>query len=385
MTTDVQTVAQLVIQGDFDQVQRLETRQLVTTTDQANRTVLMLAADSPRIPAQAEKCILYLIKLGADTKAIDESGNTAAHLAARQDNVRLLALMPFNAKWLQNSQGLTPLMEAAQTGSWSCAKHLLHLLRQWSHIEWTETDKKEAGSSDLPKQNGGGKGPEKPKNERKRLLGLKDLNVLTAVDIATRNGHEELAGYIEREMRLVVTIGGLISGLTPKELSVREELQRFAEAGDFRRLQRMATRDNCDLPDKWGRTAAMWAAGNSKCNDEELWKQLLQLADPTCAYVGADNSLHYAARSGNSVAASALLDAGALTNARDHSSYTPLMLAAKYAPAATAASVGRVLLDAGSDWSLKDRDGKTALELAVEKGKSELAELLRRYEGRSYF
>uniref|UniRef100_A0A1I8FK12 Protein kinase domain-containing protein n=1 Tax=Macrostomum lignano TaxID=282301 RepID=A0A1I8FK12_9PLAT len=38
-----------------------------------------------------------------------------------------------------------------------------------------------------------------------------------------------------------------------------------------------------------------------------------------------------------------------------------------------------------ADWSLKDRDGRTALDLATQNGKSELAELLRGYDGKIYF
>ncbi|PAA83579.1 hypothetical protein BOX15_Mlig015152g1 [Macrostomum lignano] len=360
---DLQTLAHDVIRGDFSQVRRLATRQLVSSADAARRTVLMLVADAPETPVKSEKCILYLFEVGANPKAADANGDTAAHLAARRDHLRLLTLLSFDAKWLRNDNGATPLMEAARTGSWKCAKHLLHLLRQAMFNEC--------------RQHGNSK--------RSRLLGLEDREGRMASDLARLSGHSELASYIEREMRLVVDADGEISGLTAQEEAERLELQRLAKAGDLAGLRRAATRDSCDLPDNDGCTALMWAAENSSCGDEALWEQLVQLGDPTCADVDADSILLRAARAGNSAAASALLSAGASANATSMWEFTLLMSAAICARPSAAAAVGRVLLDSGADWSLKDRDGRTALDLATQKGKSELAELLRGYDGKIYF
>uniref|UniRef100_A0A1I8J1V4 CASPASE_P20 domain-containing protein n=1 Tax=Macrostomum lignano TaxID=282301 RepID=A0A1I8J1V4_9PLAT len=133
-----------------------------------------LAHDAIRV--HTEKCILYLFELGANSKAADANGDTAAHLAARRDHLRLLTLLSFDAKWLRNDNGATPLMEAARTGSWKCAKHLLHLLRQAMFNEC--------------RQHGNSK--------RSRLLGLKNREGRTASDLARLSGHSELASYIER-------------------------------------------------------------------------------------------------------------------------------------------------------------------------------------------
>ncbi|PAA63108.1 hypothetical protein BOX15_Mlig001598g17 [Macrostomum lignano] len=310
---------------------------------------------APETPVHTEKCILYLFELGANPKAADANGDTAAHLAARRDHLRLLTLLSFDAKWLRNKNGATPLMEAARTGSWKCAKHLLHLLRQ---IRFNECS--EHGNS-----------------KRSELLGLKNRENRTASDLARLSGHSELTSYIEREMRLVVDAHGWISGLTAQEEADRQKLQRLAEAGDSAGLRRAATRDSCDLPDKWGRTSLMWAAHNRSCCDEALWKQLVHLGDPTCADKYAGSCLHHAARAGNSAAASALLSAGASANATGLGD-TSLMEAAEFTPpTATAAAIVRLLLDAGADWSIKNNDGKTPLDLAVENGNIEAAELLR--------
>uniref|UniRef100_A0A1I8GE50 ANK_REP_REGION domain-containing protein n=1 Tax=Macrostomum lignano TaxID=282301 RepID=A0A1I8GE50_9PLAT len=254
-TADLHTLAHDVIRGDFGQVRRLATRQLVTSADAAHQTVLMLVADAPETPVQTEKSILYLFELGANPKAADANGDTAAHLAARRDHLRLLTLLSFDSKWLRNDNGATPLMEASRTGSWKCAKHLLHLLRQWRFNEY------------INHRN----------SKRSRLLGLKDPEGRTASDLATLSGHSELASYIEREMRLDVKRFGVISGLTAQEEADRQKLQRLAEAGDSAGLRRAATHGSCDLPDSFGSTALMWAAHNSSCADEALWEKLVQL------------------------------------------------------------------------------------------------------------
>ncbi|PAA51406.1 hypothetical protein BOX15_Mlig007583g1 [Macrostomum lignano] len=360
---DLHTLAQLVSRGDFGKVRRLATRQLVTSADADRRTVLMLVADAPETPVHTEKCILYLFEKGVNLKAADANGDTAAHLAARRDHLRLLTLLSFDAKWLRNDNGATPLMEAARTGSWKCAKHLLHLLRQRRFNESTIYED----------------------SKRSELLKLCDRNLHSASDLARRNGHLELTSYIEREMRLVVDRHSFISGLIAKEKSDRQELRRLADKGLMAALRRAATRSSCDLPDQYGCTALMWAAQNRSCCDEILWEQLVHMGDPTLADFYDKSCLHHAASAGNSAAASALLAVGVSANATSGMESTPLMQAAIHAPPATAAAVGRVLLDSGADWSLKDINGETALDLATEKGKSELAELLRGYEGKKYF
>ncbi|PAA51405.1 hypothetical protein BOX15_Mlig016858g2 [Macrostomum lignano] len=381
---DLHTLAQLVIQGDFGKVRRLATRQLVTSADADRRTVLMLVADAPETPVHTEKCILYLFELGAIPKAADANGNTAAHLAARRDHLRLLTLLSFDAKWLRNDNGATPLMEAARTGSWKCAKHLLHLLRQDRFNECRQHRN----------------------SKRSRLLRLKDLEDWTASALARLSGHSELASYIKREMRLVVDEYGTISGLTAQEEADRQKLQRLVNARDLAGLRRAATRDSCDLPDFLGLTALMGVAqlnaedrmklvemdaydrrgyiamNEAWRSDEALWKQLVELGDPTCANTAADSCLHHAVKDGNSAAASALLAAGASANARNQCEYTPLIQAVTcWAPQ----HVSQVLLDSGADWSLKNNKYRTALALATQKRNWRLAELLRGYEGKVYF
>uniref|UniRef100_A0A1I8G032 Protein kinase domain-containing protein n=2 Tax=Macrostomum lignano TaxID=282301 RepID=A0A1I8G032_9PLAT len=281
--------------------------------------------------------------------------DTAAHVAARRDHLRLFALLPFEAKWLPNQQGATPLMEAARTGSWRCAKHLLHQLRQVN-----------SGEGDW-------------------LLGAQDLEGRTALDLAVLNGHSELASEIEREMRLRMDGDGSIFGLTDQEDEDRWRLWRRAYFGDFAGLVEIATRSNCDLPIDFYFSGLMLAARNIDCRDAALWERLLQLADPTNSSSGRISFLHFAAGSGNLAAASALLNAGASANARNGNGATPLMWAVILAPSTAAVPIARLLLDSGSNWSLKDLNDMTALDLAIKRKHFKLIELLQTYDNELFF
>uniref|UniRef100_A0A1I8JID0 ANK_REP_REGION domain-containing protein n=1 Tax=Macrostomum lignano TaxID=282301 RepID=A0A1I8JID0_9PLAT len=206
-------------------------------------------------------------------------------------------------------------------------------------------------------------------------------------------------------MRLVVDEYGTISGLTAQEEADRQKLQRLVNARDLVGLRRAATRDSCDLPDFLGLTALMGVAqlnaedrmklvemdaydrrgyiamNEAWRSDEALWKQLVELGDPTCANTAADSCLHHAVKDGNSAAASALLAAGASANARNQCEYTPLIQAVTcWAPQ----HVSQVLLDSGADWSLKNNKYRTALALATQKRNWRLAELLRGLDGDFY-
>lgn len=169
---EVQRLAQLTMQGEYAQVRQLASRELAMARDEGGRTVLMLTADTDWTPVPTGKCVEYLLHLGADPSALDTLGNTCAHVAARRDHLRLLALLPFEVKFLVNNEGNTPLMLSAQAGSWRCAKHLLHLLRQWRYNN---------GDND----------------RRMRLLKMQNRSKQTALDLARSSGHSELAQVIE--------------------------------------------------------------------------------------------------------------------------------------------------------------------------------------------
>ena len=164
----MQRVAQLAIDGEFMQVRQLATPDLLRARDESGRTVLMLVADSDWTPQPTSKCIEYFLHLGADPMAKDIDGNTAAHVAARRNHLRLLALLPFDAKFVANKEGDTPLMEAVRNQSWQCATHLLHLFRQGRYFD-----------------------------RKAELLGMKNSRGQTALQLAKESGQSDLVSLIK--------------------------------------------------------------------------------------------------------------------------------------------------------------------------------------------
>ena len=91
---------------------------------------------------------------------------------------------------------------------------------------------------------------------------------------------------------------------------------------------------------------------------------------------GGATALHFAANNGHAGAVRSLLAARggqAAVDARDNDNETPLHRAAYHSHTAAV----QELLEAGADASLKSNRGQTALELAVSKGRHEVAALLR--------
>uniref|UniRef100_A0A1I8G2I6 ANK_REP_REGION domain-containing protein n=1 Tax=Macrostomum lignano TaxID=282301 RepID=A0A1I8G2I6_9PLAT len=99
-------------EGDFDSVRKLANPTLMKMHGLQGRTVLLMLADADTYARRTAKCADYMIHLGCNPSATDSKGDTAAHLAAGNNNLQLLALLAFESKWLQNYQGLTPLMVA---------------------------------------------------------------------------------------------------------------------------------------------------------------------------------------------------------------------------------------------------------------------------------
>ncbi|PAA91848.1 hypothetical protein BOX15_Mlig003046g1 [Macrostomum lignano] len=356
-----------VIQGDFERVRQLASRELMMMHGDQGRNVLMLAAESKNSSPGTAKCIHYLVHLGCCTYSIDAKGNTAAHLAAQNDNLRFLTALthvtavPFDWKWQQNDQGRTPLMEAARLGNWKCAKHLLHLFRQQRYYKM------------------------------KGFVANNDRNGLTAFDIAKENGNEEIGNLIEIEWQATVSWARNCpltkTVCISNELGeVRNQLMRFFQSNNVSALQQKLTIGNCDLPDIHGRTI-LWQCVQDNQSNESLLRLLMSKADPTCADVAGSSCLHAAVRKGNEEVIKALIDAGVNVNERTEDGVTALMRVATSSELSDSESVtiADLLLDAGADWTIESNSSSTALKFAVEHGKNSLVKLLSQYEGRSYF
>ena len=89
-------------------------------------------------------------------------------------------------------------------------------------------------------------------------------------------------------------------------------------------------------------------------------------------YEGGLTLLHFAALTGDTTGAWALLGKGADPNARDALGQTPLHKC-------TVAQVAAMLLSAGADASLADKNDRTALEVAAAHKNKAVAEVIRRY------
>uniref|UniRef100_A0A1I8FJJ8 ANK_REP_REGION domain-containing protein n=1 Tax=Macrostomum lignano TaxID=282301 RepID=A0A1I8FJJ8_9PLAT len=131
--------------------------------------------------------------------------------------------LPFRAKWQVNESGLTPLMEAAKSGCWRCAKHLLHLLRQAKFVRVSR---------------GGRGGGRDGSRGRVDLLKMQDGSGQTAQDLATDSGHFELARIIESRQ------SGQLRLARSRRLDTgdaRLQVGRLSKRGLLQRLANLAT------------------------------------------------------------------------------------------------------------------------------------------------
>lgn len=135
--------------------------------------------------------------------------------------------------------------------------------------------------------------------------------------------------------------------------------------------------DFVNTPDATGRTPLMWAvyvhdndpAAAWREDEKRLWYVKTLMATPGINLDAKDNdgftALHWAAWSGMPQSTILLVSQGGLDlNAQEKAGYTPLMLAALRGNAAAV----HLLLELGADPALKNAEGKTALDIATEKG-----------------
>ena len=88
--------------------------------------------------------------------------------------------------------------------------------------------------------------------------------------------------------------------------------------------------------------------------------------------------LHEASYRSNKDVVQVLLDHGADVNARDYNGNTPLHKSAFYN---TNTRITKILIDHGADVNAKDIDGRTPLDSAIDRGRTEIADLLREHGG----
>uniref|UniRef100_A0A1I8J9C7 ANK_REP_REGION domain-containing protein n=1 Tax=Macrostomum lignano TaxID=282301 RepID=A0A1I8J9C7_9PLAT len=344
-------LASAVINGQLDEVKRIASPNLIEERlDDDSKTVLMLVADSDQWhSASYSNCVEHILNLGANPETKDVNGDTPVHLAAQQNNIKLLTLFPYSVKFLKNNTGQTPLMVAVLNCSWRCCKHLLHLFRQIRY-----------------------------RQDKEELLHLKDNDARSALDYARLSGRADLAKYIETELNLTVSdTYPCISGLTEEQESAQTKLFSLVQKGDpDGELKQLADHTNCDLPNALGQTVFMRAVWSRRCSQENL-KFLANYADSSCTDVFGSSCLHWAARYDREASIKLLVKAGASVNSPDQAGKTPLMCASENGKRRAV----ELLLSFGADRNLTDCEGRTAARWAEMKNDDEIAALLRKLPG----
>jgi ankyrin repeat protein len=136
-----------------------------------------------------------------------------------------------------------------------------------------------------------------------------------------------------------------------------------------------------DVRDEEGRTPIMWVCSlHDSFDRQKEARQLrcLRLLARAGANLEATNAwygktaLHQSARHGDAVFVKELISFGANVDARAANGNTPLHEACAAITKEERLAVVRLLVEAGSDPTVKNRDGKTARDIALENGYSDV-------------
>jgi ankyrin repeat protein len=187
------------------------------------------------------------------------------------------------------------------------------------------------------------------------LADAKGARGLSAVTVAAYHGQEDVLAAILRH---------------GPSMTVHDA----ALAGDVRRVRELADRDpslaNAPAPDGFPPLGLAAHKGRT-----EVVRYLLSRgADVNFAAPGIGfTALTGAVAAGHTDVVRLLIEAGADVNHRYQAQrFSPLITAA----VAAGAEVVSILIEAGADVNARTTDGKTALSMAMEKGRVEIAELL---------
>jgi len=219
-------------------------------------------------------------------------------------------------------------------------------------------------------------------------INTKDTRGRTPIDLAINKGQIDMA-------KLLVSKSGDVS------------LHAVSYVGDFQRVEKLiADGAKVNAKDQKGQTALHYAAKagqiavckllithGADVNAGDDWTPLVEavycsremvellLAHGADINTGKWPALHGALDAGRFDIVDLLLAKGADVNIRDDKGHTPLHIAASYA-AWNHPTIVELLLSKRADIDAKDNNGKTALSYAVEGGRTEIAEILRKHGAR---
>ena len=190
----------------------------------------------------------------------------------------------------------------------------------------------------------------------------------TALHTAIQRGGNQIMSL----MKLLVDRG---ADVNQKAENIGSPLCFAAQLSDFSSAQLLISAGaDLNSVDTGGHSSLHLAICNSKAG-EELFGYFIGLgSDPLLVDRRGCNGLHYAARANNLGALEKILECGPEVNSVDGFGWTPLHWAAASTTLST--QVIKALLHKGCNEDMEDKEGRTALDLAIQLGNTEVIAVL---------
>lgn len=328
--------------------------------DQTIRTLIELRGDINMQDGVGRKVLNIIAMKLSEDEGSKLNANQAVFLAVKQGHEAVLKVLlacgvDINEK---DSDGRTPLLQAAASGNEVMAKLLLEKGANiegrdrefgWTPLSWAVEEGQEAVVQLLLD-----KGAD--------IEAQHNWNGRTPLSWAVEKGQESI-------IRLLLKKGANIEAMN---WDGRTPLSRAAQGGHVAvaklLLEKGANTETRDT--EYGCTPLSWAVEKEQ---EAIIKLLLDRGADVKAKDGSGQTpLSQAVKKGNRAVSKLLLEKGAHVEAEDWDKRTPLLWAAKGGQEA----IAKLLLEKGADIEAKDKDNRTPLSLAAGMGHETVCKLL---------